>query len=731
MASHAHQAGRRAALRDLGITKIAQDFTRTESVREKLAILVSPWAGPLIHSALPKVQMTGDTSDGALLRRLEAASPAPVRSGPGPAYAFGEPGTIQMPSELRHTVAPEILAHEMGHAKLHPTLLGKLTQNHLRNPLYKAAPVTGFLAGLTDEDTLSTPQASALAVAPTLPTLVSEGGASWNAMKYLREHGASPAQLSKGRKNLAKAFATYAVLPATAALEPLAVRSLRGRAKKKEKKTPSSAASTKTSSSDPYSKTADISTPLQSHQQRVVDRISQDDQPGLVVAHGLGSGKTLSSIAAADELGLPTTVIVPAALRGNYHKELRQHVTGEGPDVTVKSLQGAARSGEAGLEPTGLQILDEAHRIRDPGSKGHQAIRDSEAQKRLLLTASPAFNHPADLASLVNVAAGKPTLPGTPHEFENAFVSHERVNPSLWGRLIHGATPGERARLRNDPRLRKELAKWVDYHENAAGSDDFPERRDATIRVPLSPVQKEVYDTVVGRAPAWIQYKVRSGLPPGKAESPDLNAFMTGARQAQLSPTVFGAPAGPEHATKQRAAFERLQEGIRQNPDHRAVVYSNYLEAGLQPYQKLLEENKVPHALFTGDMAQDEREQAVRDYNEGKLRALLISSAGAEGLDLKGTRQIQVLEPHFNEEKLKQVIGRGIRYKSHAHLPEDQRNVTVERYLSQMPPSFWDKMLHRPSSDMSADEYMQMLAQDKERLNEQLRAMLRAQHENQ
>jgi len=48
----------------------------------------------------------------------------------------------------------------------------------------------------------------------------------------------------------------------------------------------------------PGIKRAAVTTPLEPHQQRVIDRLMNQD--GLVVAHGLGSGKTLSSIAAAE-----------------------------------------------------------------------------------------------------------------------------------------------------------------------------------------------------------------------------------------------------------------------------------------------------------------------------------------------------------------------------------------------------------------------------------------------
>ena len=55
----------------------------------------------------------------------------------------------------------------------------------------------------------------------------------------------------------------------------------------------------------------------------------------------------------------------------------------------------------------------------------------------------------------------------------------------------------------------------------------------------------------------------------------------------------------------------------------------------------------------------------VNNYNEGKYKVLLLSSAGSESLDLKNTRQIHIMEPYWNEGKIIQVIGRAIRYKSH------------------------------------------------------------------
>ena len=64
---------------------------------------------------------------------------------------------------------------------------------------------------------------------------------------------------------------------------------------------------------------------------------------------------------------------------------------------------------------------------------------------------------------------------------------------------------------------------------------------------------------------------------------------------------------------------------------------------------------------------------------------LLISEAGSEGLDLKGVRDVILLEPHFHEAVAHQVIGRAVRYESHAKLPPNERNVTVHRVLLSKP----------------------------------------------
>lgn len=477
---------------------------------------------------------------------------------------------------------------------------------------------------------------------------------------------------------------------------------------------------------DELIKIGDITTELKPHQQRVVDRMLRSDQPGLVVAHGLGSGKTLTSIAAQDALGMGANVVLPASLQANYEKERAKHLEpGTEQPIDISSLQALSRKGELPAEHP-MAIVDEAHRAREVGSSTYQNLRDSlaDTQKRMLLTASPFYNRPSDIAPLINMAAGDNVLPNDPGEFKRQYIAEKAIRPSLWGSLVHGAKPGveEIVNPKRENELRQTFGKWVDYH--AGGTEGFPTVERADVNVPMTPEQLKVYDAMMGTAPAWARYKVKQGLPPSKQEAKDLNAFINAVRQVSNTTRGF-APGQTPQEPKIEKAFQNLQSTLKSNPDARAVVYSNYLEGGLDPYKERLQAAGVPYGMFTGDQPKAERDRMVNDYNAGKLRALLLSSAGGEGLDLKGTRLIQVLDPHWNNEKLRQVEGRGIRYGSHADLPEDQRNVRVESYLATRPErTGLSKLIMGKNTGGSADQYLRAMSTKKDALIDKMKALL-------
>jgi hypothetical protein len=73
-------------------------------------------------------------------------------------------------------------------------------------------------------------------------------------------------------------------------------------------------------------------------------------------------------------------------------------------------------------------------------------------------------------------------------------------------------------------------------------------------------------------------------------------------------------------------------------------------------------------------------------------RILMITQSGAEGISLKNVRQVHIMEPFWNEIRIKQVIGRAVRAESHLSLPKAEQNVQVFMYMT----SFSEEQKHNP-----------------------------------
>ena len=116
------------------------------------------------------------------------------------------------------------------------------------------------------------------------------------------------------------------------------------------------------------------------------------------------------------------------------------------------------------------------------------------------------------------------------------------------------------------------------------------------------------------------------------------------------------------------------------------------------------------YAVITGDKALspdnvvDLKAVTTPDNKNGdKVRVVVISQAGSEGLDFKFIRQVHVLEPWYNMNRIEQIIGRAVRTCSHKNLPFEERN--VELYLH--------GSLMEDKDEEAADIYVYRLAEAK------------------
>jgi hypothetical protein len=92
------------------------------------------------------------------------------------------------------------------------------------------------------------------------------------------------------------------------------------------------------------------------------------------------------------------------------------------------------------------------------------------------------------------------------------------------------------------------------------------------------------------------------------------------------------------------------------------------------------------NAQFTDlpeSMATILRESGYTDNKVGELcRVFCITAAGAEGLSLRNVRAVHIMEPYWNEVRVRQVKGRAIRIGSHLDLAPEDRNVSIYTYVS-------------------------------------------------
>lgn len=451
---------------------------------------------------------------------------------------------------------------------------------------------------------------------------------------------------------------------------------------------------------------------LQDHQNEALNH--SEGKGGLIVNHGLGSGKTLTSMAIAEKRGGNVLVVVPAALRENYKEQLKKFVTPDRhSDYKIVSYHEFMRDPNHFVDthkPNTL-VADEVHRLRNP-KKMKGSFEDVRKKIPFMvgMTGSVVNNHPSEAVDLVNLVNGQKVM--SKDEFERKHIDIRKVSPGLLGRL-RGVQAGEVEEIKNRKQLQKSLSPYIHRFE---GSDEYrsnlPRTKEEEVGVDMTKKQVEMLKALEGANPA-LAYKLRNNLPPSKQESQQLNSFMIGMRQVVNNPATLDKNiADPiSNSPKMQAAINAMHSKMKNDPNFRGVVYSRFLDGGVRPIA-----NKLDGGIYEGSLSDKQRRQLLDEFQSGKKKVMGISPSGGEGLDLKGVKLMQVLEPDWNPETTSQAVGRAVRYKSHAHLPENEREVLIQRYIAKHPDSFKYKLpfMKRPTSP---DEYLKSRSGEKARLN--------------
>ena len=196
------------------------------------------------------------------------------------------------------------------------------------------------------------------------------------------------------------------------------------------------------------------------------------------------------------------------------------------------------------------------------------------------------------------------------------------------------------------------------------------------------------------------------------------------------------APGEPEGTDEESDAPEEPPETDGESPDLE--------EPPEGPEEPPGADGAPRYAIISGDIPVEERARIQSAFNSpqnahgGVIRALLVSKTGAEGLDLKGVRQVHIFEPYWDKAREDQVKARGIRVGSHDHLSVEEREVQPFLYISVPNRAMQESMRptrgeegappaqkYRPVETRTIDEEFHARATRRYELNGAFRALLR------
>jgi len=463
---------------------------------------------------------------------------------------------------------------------------------------------------------------------------------------------------------------------------------------------------------------------LQPHQARLTEE-AEGPPTRKLLYHSLGSGKTLSALGMSEAQQQPYTAVAPASLRANWKSEMQKFTDAKTPQHVMSYSELAL--GKPVPHEHSL-IFDEAHRLRNMGTaQTTQALRASERAKQVvLLSGSPVVNDPADLAVPTRMLTGQKI---SPKQFRQRYVTERDVSPGFFARL-RGVPMGREEDINNANELKAMLKGHVDYY--APTKTTVPVKHE-NHDVEMGVEQSQLYRGMWEKLPWHIRWKMKNDFPMNSEELQRSVSFLTGPRQVSLSPYPYMREKDPVRAfhmsPKLVKAHAELTKHL-QHPEKKALIFSNYIDAGLTPYSAKLTAQGVPNALFHGGLNDSQRRQLVDDFNSNKIRVALIGPSGSEGLSFKGTQLIQLLDPYWNQTRANQQQGRGLRFDSHTGLPDDLKDVTVQQFTSKLPLGFKDRLLSRIGFDRSkhsrgADAYLAEMAVRKQRLNQKFLDLLK------
>jgi hypothetical protein len=131
--------------------------------------------------------------------------------------------------------------------------------------------------------------------------------------------------------------------------------------------------------------------------------------------------------------------------------------------------------------------------------------------------------------------------------------------------------------------------------------------------------------------------------------------------------------------------FGTKTSNLFKTPPHKSIDAKTFLTK--DEMENPADFTPATYTMITGEKALspdkvfDLKNLTDEDNKNGeKIKIVIISMTGSEGIDFKNLRQVHILEPWYNLSLIEQIIGRAVRTCSHKQLPFKDRNVEIFLY---------------------------------------------------
>ena len=489
---------------------------------------------------------------------------------------------------------------------------------------------------------------------------------------------------------------------------------------------------------------------LLDHQLLPIDYLLKNpDIKGLLVNHYMGTGKTILGIAFAESYPEhPVIILAPSFLENTWRNELMRYGVKDLKRYTFVSYDSAPNKLSDLDLSKHILLADEAHNLirkmrslnQDTNARYIQVYMNlRKAYKILGLTGTPIYSDESDLAFLINWVSGQTLMPfnqesfrlkytkirGARQFFRGYLTESNLISSSSayalgqffsglvmapWGVwialpisvlvpvIINLTLPPSSYKLRelDAEKMQPVVSKYISYFRYPESEfADFPGLDFKVREVSYNREQYSFFLRLVeGDLPVELLQRLLKNEHIAKSdEFVEINS-------TSIQEQIYAVPGSgrdignfefisTDGSLIEAPKFLKIYEELSRNfvP---TVIYSNYYQTGILAFAEFLKRQgyEAPYGIVEPSQSIEEVNKVVSAYNNGDIKLLLLHPDITEGISLRGTQIMHILEPMINPTVAEQVIGRTRRFQSHSHLPKEQQKVTVNIWQSTS--SIWD-----------------------------------------